>query len=80
MGGPQPREHRTSAAGEALGQRHQQGALAAEPLHQPAGRDAGLARDIGQRELVRPAAAHRALRGGEHVFVGDFLAASGHGG
>ena len=42
------------AAGEALGQRHQQGAFAAEPLHQPARRDAGLTGDVGQRELVGP--------------------------
>ena len=77
-GGPKCNEDRTGASGEALGQRHQQGSFAAEPLHEPARSDAGLVSDVGQSELVRPASAHGALGGCEDVFVGNLLASSGH--
>ena len=75
----QPGKHWTRAPRETLRERHQQGALAAEALHQPARRDAGFLGDVGQRELVRTAPAHDALGRGKHLFVRDLLWASRHG-
>ena len=49
---PQPGEDAAAAAGKAPGQGKQQGALAAEPLNETAGGDAGLGGDVGERELV----------------------------
>ena len=54
MGRAQAGEHRAGAAREALRQGQQERALAAEPLHQPAGRHAGFGGNVGEGELVRP--------------------------
>jgi hypothetical protein len=78
VGGPQSSKDLTGAPGEALGQHHQESALAAEALDETARRDAGFASDVGQGELVRAAAAHGALSRCEEVFVRNLLASSWH--
>ena len=77
--GPKGGEDCTGAAGEAPGKRDEQGGVAAEPLHESAWREPGLAGDVGQREFVRPPPAHHPLRCCEHILVGHLLALCGHG-
>ena len=79
MGCPQAVENGTGAPREAVRQGEEQCALAAESLDQAPGRHPGFGGDVRQRELMRTALAHGALRRREDLIIGDLLTSCRHG-
>jgi hypothetical protein len=77
-GGAQFCEHGGGRAGEAFGQRQEQGAFGAEALHQRPGRQPGALGDVGEGQLCRPEALHHLQGGGEHVLIAGFPRSRAH--